>query len=63
MEFARSQCGLSPGTPASSHSPKTCMAFLNWPVVWLSGWPRRSPCDSWDKLQAPVTMNQISGRQ
>lgn len=29
--FSLCQCGLSPGTPASSHSPKTCMAFLNWP--------------------------------
>ena len=32
MEFVFSLrlCGFSPGTPASSHSPKTCKQGVNW---------------------------------
>lgn len=54
--FSAFVCWFSPGTAASSHSPKNLLVCLSmWPCDGVANTCRTpaSPADSWDWLQCP----------
>ncbi|MBN3283070.1 NACC2 protein, partial [Polyodon spathula] len=67
--FSLCSHGFPPGTPVSSHSPKTCwlggLASLNCPLVAMQ-WtdvPSRVSCDCWVRLGPTATLYRIKQLQ